>query len=215
MRLTDPPEKAFGSNIATPRDAATGRFLDGPGGSSRRGRKKGARARWAEDFMAVIEQKWREHGEALVDRAMFLDPVSTLRALVTILPREAKLEIATPTDSLSDERLEQLLAYAEARVAEMQTIEGVAVDVTPKALAAPAPFDGAPTLKAEQERETLRADLHAQHERIIAVGAVRQAFPSIPHPVGKPFPATDHDVERRNLAKLHDDIDPVDPDSLF
>jgi hypothetical protein len=39
---------------------------------------------------------------------MFHDPAGTLKALIGILPKHAKLEITTPTDSLSDERLEQL-----------------------------------------------------------------------------------------------------------
>lgn len=38
----------------------------------------------------------------------------------------------------------------------------------------------------------------------------------IPHPVGRPFPKPDHDVERSNKAALSDsDEEPIDPASLF
>jgi hypothetical protein len=36
---------------------------------------------------------------------------------------------------------------------------------------------------------------------------------ALPHPVGKPFAAPDHDVKRRNLARLVDED--FDPASLF
>lgn len=212
MSMIEPPEKAFGSNGATPRDPATGQFLKGYSGGSKAGRKKGARARWSEEFMADIEEAWKEQGPTVIARAMFHDPAGTLKALIGILPKHAKLEISTPTDSLSDERLEQLLAYAEARVAEGLTIDADMRNITP--LAVPAPFDGAPTLKAAQEREALRADLHAQHDAIESVGAAKHALPAIPYPVGKVVEPIDRDVERRNLAKLDDDSG-IDPASLF
>jgi len=213
MSVIDPPEKAFGSNGATAKRDEGGRFLSVPGNSPNAGRKKGARARWSEEFMADIEAAWKEQGPTVIARAMFHDPAGTLKALIGILPKHAKLEITTPTDSLSDERLEQLLAYAEARVAEGLTIDADMRNVTPLAAPAPPPMGVAPPTSAEQRAEAVRRDMLDQSD------AANAAAPKLPsqallHPVGKPFPAADHDVERINRAKLHDDSG-IDPASLF
>lgn len=206
MKLTDPPEKAFGSNGATPRDPATGQFLDGEAGRSRRGRKKGARARWSEEFMADIEEAWKEQGPTVIARAMFHDPAGTLKALIGILPKHAKLEISTPTDGLTDEQLDRLIAYAEAKIAEGSTIEGRTITIAPSL---PPPLADAPPTSAEQRAEAVRRDMLDQSEAINAA-ALKLPSQALPHPVGKPFPAADHDAERINRAKLHDDINPED-----
>ena len=208
MKPTDPPAKAFDSNGATDRDPATGQFLAGRKGVG--GRKKGARARWSEDFMADIEAAWKEQGKSVIDRAMFHDPAGTLKALIAILPKHAKLEISTPTDGMTDEQLERLIAFAEAKVAEGVTIEGsVMRNVTPTL---PPPLADAPPTEAAQRAEALRRSLHDQHDAISAVTPVLPSQ-SLPHPVGRAVPVSARDEERRNIAKLHDDD--VDPASLF
>lgn len=214
MKMTDPPATAFDSNDATDssgatdRDPVTGQFLTGRKGVG--GRKKGARARWSEDFMADIEAAWKEQGKSVIDRAMFHDPAGTLKALIAILPKHAKLEISTPTDGMTDEQLERLIAFAEAKVAEGMTIEGTAMrNVTPTL---PPPLADAPPTSAQIAAETLRRDLHDQHD---ALRAATLVLPSqmLPHPVGRAVPVSARDEERRNIAKLHDDD--VDPASLF
>lgn len=209
MKLTDPPAAAFDSEDATGRDAATGQFLKGYQGGSR-GRKKGARARWSEEFMADIEAAWKEQGRSVIDRAMFHDPAGTLKALIAILPKHAKLEISTPTDGMTDEQLERLIAFAEAKVAEGVTIEGTAMrNVTPTL---PPPLADAPLTAAEQRAEVQRRDMFDQHD---ALAAAAPALPSqaLPHPVGRAVPVSAREEERRNIAKLHDDD--IDPASLF
>ena len=213
MSMIDPPEKAFGSNGAAAKRDEGGRLLSVPGNSPNAGRKKGARARWSEEFMADIEAAWKEQGPTVIARAMFHDPAGTLKALIGILPKHAKLEISTPTDSLSDERLEQLLAYAEARLAEGLTIDADMRNVTPLAVPAPPPMAEAPPTSAEQRAEAVRRDMLDQSD---AANAAAPKLPSqaLPHPVGRPFPAADHEAERVNRAKLHDDSG-IDPASLF
>ena len=157
-------EKASGE-IATPRDATSGEFLKGYQGGSRRGRPHGSRAKLGEKFFAALHDDFVEHGVEAIARMRFLRPDVYVSVIAKLMPQ--KIEISTPTDGMTDEQLEQMLAYAEARIAEMQTIEGKMIDVTPKALAAP--ITG-PTLKADQEREALAVTmvldyLRARHPR--------------------------------------------------
>jgi hypothetical protein len=191
----DEPEN--GKSATDGRDER-GRFLSVPGNSPNAGRKKGARARWSEEFMADIEAAWKEQGRSVIDRAMFHDPAGTLKALIAILPKHAKLEISTPTDGMTDEQLERLIAFAEA--------------VTPTL---PPPLADAPPTEAAQRAEALRRDLHDQHDALRAGEPVIPAPATpLPHPVGRPFPRPAHEEQRRNIAKLRDDGG-VDPSSLF
>lgn len=208
-------EDGSSKNASDGRDPATGRFLDGNRKGSP-GRKKGARARWSEDFMADVEEAWKEMGAAAIRRALFTDPAGSIRALIGILPKHAKLEVTTNLDDIPDDVLEQMVLYAEARAAELKTIEGKAVDVTPKALAAPAPpsMGVAPPTSAEQKAEALRRDLNDQHDALAAKEPVAPDSP-LPYPVGRVVSPSDRDVERRNVAKLHDDGGEIDPASLF
>lgn len=202
-------EDGSSKNASDGRDAVSGEFLKGYQGGSRAGRKRGSRAKLGEKFLAALHEDFEQHGVEAIARVRFLRPDVYVQVLAKILPQ--KIEISTPTDGMTDERLAEMLEMAERMVA-LKTIEGTAVDVTPRALAAP--ITG-PTLKVDQEREALRVDLRAQHDRIEAVGAVKQAIASIPHPVGRPHPRPDHEVERINRAKLHDDGGDIDPASLF
>lgn len=164
--------------------------------------------------MADIEAAWKEQGRSVIDRAMFHDPAGTLKALIAILPKHAKLEITNPVEEISDELLAIMLDLAEQRLAEQRLaespmIEGTAMrNVTPTL---PPPLADAPPTEGAQRAEALRRNLHDQHDALAAVKSVipAPALP-LPHPVGKPFPAADYEVERRNLAKLHDDINPED-----
>lgn len=226
MMSTDTPAKAFNSSGATDssaateaRDPATGQFLKGYPGGSKAGRKKGARARWSEEFMADIEAAWKEQGRSVIDRAMFHDPAGTLKALIGILPKHAKLEISTPVDGMTDEQLERLIAYAEAKVGEGVTIDGSMRNVTPPALAALDPEPSGHSLEApsrhpgrDAEAERRRFDLLDQANAAQHADTAAALAPLLPHPVGRPFPRPAHEEQRRNIAKLHDDIDPA---SLF
>jgi hypothetical protein len=200
-------EEASGTDATNERDDQ-GRFLNGH--KRGRGRPKGSRTKLAEDVITDVLESWRQNGPVVLERLACLDPGKYADFIAKVLPREVKVEHRM-IETISDEDLQVMLDIAERMAAGGVIIEGTAIDVTPKTLAAPAPFDDGPTRKADQEREALRADLHDQHDAIESVAAVKQALPSIPHPVGKPHPTPDHVVERRNRAKLDD----VDPASLF
>lgn len=188
----------------------SGRFL--AGNRSSPGRRGGTRVRLSQKFFEALSADFEEHGVEAIARMRFLRPDVYVSVIAKLMPQ--KIEISTPTDGLTDERLEQLLSYAEARVAEMQTIEGEVIEVTPKALSAPAPFSVAPPTEAEQRAEAVRRDLLDQSD---AANAAAPKLPSqaLPHPVGRVVEPIDREVTRRNLAKLHADIEPVDPESLF
>ncbi len=207
MKLTDPPEKAFGSNGATGDRDEQGRFLKGIGGRSP-GRPKGSRVKLGEKFFTALQADFEEHGIEAIARMRFLRPDVYVSVIAKLMPQ--KIEITTPTDGMTDERLAELLEFAE-RMAGLKTEQAKVIDaVAPKALA----FAPQPPTSAAQRAEAVRRDMLDQSD---AANAAAPKLPSqaLPHPVGKPFPAADHDVERINRAKLHDDIDPVDPDSLF
>lgn len=213
MSMIDPPEKSFGSNGATSRDPATGQFLKGYSGGSRAGRKRGARAKFTEDFFVDMQEMWQQHGKALLAQAMFRDPVATVKACAGLMPREARIEHVDQLAEIPDHILEQMLRYAERHVAAAEglTIDADMRNVTPLAAPAPPPMGVAPPTSAEQRAEAVRRDMLDQSD---AANAAAPKLPSqaLPHPVGRVVEPIDRDVERRNLAKLHDDIDPA---SLF
>lgn len=195
MTMTDPPAKAFDSNDATGRDPSTGVFLTGNKRS--RGRPKGSRARLSEKFFAALHDDFEENGVAAIARVRFHDPSTYISVIAKLMPQ--KLEITTPTDGLSDDRLAELLEYAD-RMAAGSVIEGQMRNVTP----ALPPIAPAPATEAAQRAEQQRQGLNDQHDALDAVTAVAPAS-TLPHPVGPAVKLADREVERRNVAKLNGD----------
>lgn len=216
MKLTDPPAMAFESENATRDRDEAGRFLKGIGGRSP-GRPKGSRVRLSEKFFAALHDDFEEHGVAAIARVRFHDPSTYFSVIAKLMPQ--KLEITNPVEEISDELLAIMLALAEQRLAEQRLaespmIDAVAVNVTP-AFAAPT-FADAPPTEAAQRAQALRRHLHDQHDALAAVAPVIPALATpLPHPVGRAVPVSAREEERRNIAKLNDDIDPVDPATLF
>lgn len=202
MSMIDPPEKAFGSNGATGERDEQGRFLKGVPGRSP-GRPKGSRVRLGEKFFTALQADFEEHGVEAIARMRFLRPDVYVSVIAKLMPQ--KIEISTPTDGMTDERLAELLDFAE-RMAGLKTEQAKVIDaVAPKALA----FAPQPPTSAEQRAEAVRRDMLDQSD------AANAAAPKLPsqallHPVGKPFARPDHEAERINRAKLHDDINPED-----
>lgn len=166
MKMTDPPAKAFeepdSRNASVGRDPVTGVFLVGHKRS--RGRPKGSRARLGEKFFAALHDDFEENGVAAIARMRFHDPSTYISVIAKLMPQ--KLEITTPTDGLSDERLIELLEIAE-RMAGLQAEQAKVIDVTP---ALPAPPVTIETLAAPPSRNpgrdaaavAKRADLEDQ-----------------------------------------------------
>ena len=210
MKPTDPPAKAFDSEDATPRDGASGQFLKGYQGGSRAGRPRGSRAKLGEKFFAALVADFDEHGEAAIARVRFLRPDVYMQVVARLMPQ--KIEISTPTDGMTDEQLEQMLAFASAKIAEAGgVIEGSMRNVTP---VLPPPLADAPPTSAQIAAEAQRRDLHDQHDALRAAEPVAPVPAAGPHPVGRSTPEPVRTIERRNIAKL-DNRDDVDPASLF
>jgi hypothetical protein len=217
MKMTDPPLQAFDSNGATDssdasdgRDPVTGQFVKGFKGGP--GRRKGARARWSEAFMADVEEAWKEMGPAAIRRALFTDPGGTIRGLIGILPKHAKLEVTNNLDDVSDDLLAIMIEQAE-RIAAAKAQPGDNAKPVTVIDLQPSPIGPPPPTSAEQRAEAQRRDMHDQHD---ALAAAAPALPSqaLPHPVGRASPEAARTIERRNIAKLDDSGD-VDPASLF
>jgi len=89
----------------------------------RLGRPKGNRNKLAQRYFEDLYHAWEEQGESVIARAMFQDPVAVLGIIGRLMPQ--KLEITTPTDGMSDERLAEMLDLAE-RMAALKA--GVVID---------------------------------------------------------------------------------------
>lgn len=126
-------EEATSRNATEGRDPVTGVFLTGNKRS--RGRPKGSRARLSEKFFAALHDDFMENGVAAIARVRFHDPSTYISVIAKLMPQ--KLEITTPTDGLSDERLAEMLEFAE-RMAGLHAEQAKVIDVTPTALPAPA-----------------------------------------------------------------------------
>jgi hypothetical protein len=193
--------------------------------------RNGSRAKLAKKFFEDTYAAWEEQGESALARAAFHDPMGFVSMVARLMPQ--KIEVSTPTDGMSDERLAELLEVAE-RMAALRA-QGVATPLLAHELA----DENAVTLDQAEEggggpdRAHLlggintpsalrppRADTPvAQHNRLdvpdsdpATPSSDIAETPSLLYPVGRACPETDAAVERRNRAKLHDDVDPA---SLF
>lgn len=219
---------------------------------SRRGRRsKGSRAKLAQRFFEDTYAAWEEQGPSVLARAAFHDPVAFANMVARLMPQ--KIEVSTPTDGMSDERLAELLDFAErmaglkAEQAKVLQGEVISAALPPPAQAlqpASAPphkladenglsLDAAEAggggrcaemgVGGENTSSTLRADPAETTSpefkplNVLPPGPVLNGDEQKshnPYPVGRAVPLRDHEVEKQNRYKLHDDGD-VDHASLF
>ena len=103
-------------------------------------RKTGSRAKLAKRFFEDVYAAWEEQGESVIARAFFHDPVASMQMVARLMPQ--KIEISTPTDGMSDERLAEMLEYAERmaglRAEAARVIQGQVIEGEPAALPSPA-----------------------------------------------------------------------------
>lgn len=206
----------------------------------RRGkRRQGSRAKLAQRFFEDTYAAWEEQGPSVLARAAFHDPVAFANMVARLMPQ--KIEVSTPTDGMSDERLAELLDFAErmaglkaeqAKVLQGEVIEAAALPSPAHKLADEngVPLNGAEAGGGgrcaemggggENTSSTLRADpAEASDTTSNALNVLQpevalnggEQKSSLPYPVGRAVPLQDHEVERRNRKALDD----IDPASLF
>ena len=206
---------------------------------NRKGRKVGSRAKLATRFFEDTYAAWEEQGPSVLARAAFHDPMAFANMVARLMPQ--KIEVSTPTDGLSDERLGELLDFAErmaglkaeqAKVLQGALVEGAALPSPHKladengVLADSLEGRGEGALREEggggvNTPSTLRPDRAEDPQRPFKplneppppplVAETPQS--RLPYPVGKPFAPPDRTVEKRNRAGLAETD--VDPASLF
>ena len=197
-------------------------------------RKTGSRAKLAKRFFEDVYAAWEEQGESVIARAFFHDPVASMQMVARLMPQ--KIEISTPTDGMSDERLAEMLEYAErmaglraeaARVIQGQVIEGepAALPSPPHKLAdengdlhnAVEAGGGGPLRQmgggGENTLHTIAAERADSADTPQQHNTLEQA--KLPYPVGRPFAEPDHSVSARNRARHANPSEPIDPSSLF
>ena len=86
------------------------------------GRPKGSRNKLASRFFDNLYALWDEQGESVLARAAFHEPMAFAAMVAKLMPQ--KHEITTPTSGMTDERLEQLIAFAEAMAAAKAGVGG-------------------------------------------------------------------------------------------
>ena len=105
-------------------------------------RRRGSRAKLAQRFFEDTYAAWEEQGPSVLARAAFHDPVAFANMVARLMPQ--KIEVSTPTDGMSDERLAELLDFAErmaglkaeqAKVLQGEVIEAAALPSPARKLA--------------------------------------------------------------------------------
>lgn len=205
-------------------------------------RKTGSRAKLAKRFFEDVYAAWEEQGESVIARAFFHDPVASMQMVARLMPQ--KIEISTPTDGMSDERLTEMLEYAErmaglraeaARViqsdaiapASRQVIEGDAAalpspahklaDENPDLRNAVEAGGGGPLREMGGGGENTPNAIAAERAKSADTPQQHNTLEQakLPYPVGRPFPEPDHSVSARNRARHANPSEPIDPQSLF
>lgn len=219
---SDGRDPVSGRNAIDGRDPKTGQFLKGVKGVG--GRKKGSRAKLSEEFFAALHADFLEHGPQTIAQVRFRHPGIYLQVVAKLMPQ--KIEITNPLDEISDELLSIMLEQAEQIAASKMGLLGddakpvTVIDAHPAPLPAPAVTIEALTVPPSRSPSrdaaaaARRADLEDQ---AAAVQRHEPVLPSqsLPYPVGRAVPPSEREAERRNVAKLHDDGDEIDPASLF
>ena len=92
-----------------------------PQSGNPKGRPKGARSKLSEDFLAQLCDRFAVHGAAAIERVCEEDPAAYLRIIVSVLPKELKIDRrpdAGPLSDLTQDELEALLYTARNAVAQ-------------------------------------------------------------------------------------------------
>lgn len=203
--------------------------------------RTGSRAKLAKRFFEDTYAAWEEQGPSVLARAAFHDPVAFANMVARLMPQ--KIEVSTPTDGMSDERLAELLDFAERmaglKAEQAKVLQGDVIAATLPSPAhkladenglcadSPAEGGGGPLCKmgggGENTSSTLRADpAKTTSPEFRALNTSSPPGPLVaetphsqtPYLVGKPFATPGHVTEKQNRYGLSRDDD-IDPQSLF
>ena len=95
-------------------------FPPGQSGNPK-GRPKGARSELGEAFLTELYENFAVHGAAAIERVCEEDPAAYLRVIVSVLPKEFKIDRrpdAGPLNDLTEHELRALLYAARNAVAQ-------------------------------------------------------------------------------------------------
>ena len=75
-----------------------------------KGRPKGSRNKLSEDFLADLHESWLAFGKPALMTAAITDPVSYVRMVASLMPREIEATTTPDLERMSDAQLEALIA---------------------------------------------------------------------------------------------------------
>ena len=84
-------------------------FKPGQSGNPK-GRPQGSRNKLSEEFLADLHAAWRAYGRPALMTAAITDPVSYVRMVASLMPREIEATITPVTERMSDAQLEAIIA---------------------------------------------------------------------------------------------------------
>lgn len=102
------------------KDPKTGRFLEG-----NPGRQKGTRHRIGGELLRALEKDFNEGGAEAIKKMRETDPVAYVRALISLLPKEVKIEAVNDlSDDELDARITGLIAALGVEVGTVEPASG-------------------------------------------------------------------------------------------
>ena len=75
-----------------------------------KGRPQGSRNKLSEEFLADVHASWQVWGRPALMTAAITDPVSYVRMVASLMPREIEATITPVTERMSDAQLEAIIA---------------------------------------------------------------------------------------------------------
>jgi hypothetical protein len=100
------------ADVASQKDARTGRFL--PGNSGFGGRPKGARSKLTTEFFEDFYRAWQEHGAEALKKVAESSPRDFVRAAAMLMPKE--FELRSPLNELTDAELADLITAVKSLI---------------------------------------------------------------------------------------------------
>ena len=109
--LTMSKADAAGSDSTVRKHRQRGLIPWKPGQSGNpKGRPQGSRNKLSEEFLADVHASWQVWGRPALMTAAITDPVSYVRMVASLMPREIEATVTPVTERMSDAQLEAIIA---------------------------------------------------------------------------------------------------------